>query len=646
VEVRASADLQRRNDTAARIVVGREELLRYGDPSVLDALKRVPGVSVADGKPRLQGLGAGYTQILVNGKRPPAGFELDSLSPDMVERIEVIRAAVAEYSTQAIAGTINVILRKASGKPSREFRAGLGGEASNVRDSIAAAMTERDGDLSYALNLSLSHSHLLEQEQAEISDAEPSLRRQDSAIRNDSWTLGGDSRLTWKPAPGRTLDWQIFLSLNQLKSASGTVATVVQGAPYPQALLLTARSSRWASLGTEVGWSAALEKGRSFETTLSAGVARFLRTMPRKAYAEDGTLVLDRSDDSSPVGIGANWKGKYTLPLADDHTLSAGWQSDFTVQRDHEVQYDLADNFDRAYHSRVTTLAAFVQDEWEVSKALSLYVGLRREASQTFSSGSDFDDTSSRAAVTSPLLQGLWKLPGDSRSQLRMALTRTYKAPFPGQLVPRRGTNAYNSEVTPDYSGNPALRPEIARGLDLGWESYWAEGALYSLSAATRRITGVIADETAFDGSRWVSAPRNIGDASVHSLAMELKFPLRDMKYSFSAGRNFSYLPRQAPWTANAAADYSKGAWDAGASMAFATAGWSRLNREQSEYGGVQRSVEAYVSYKADAASRFRLTALNLARPAGIQASVYDGAQILTRTPSRASLRLSYEGRY
>jgi outer membrane receptor for ferrienterochelin and colicin len=86
VQVKASADTQRREDTASRIVVNREELAKYGDTSVLDALKRVPGVSVADGVPRMRGLGAGYTQILVNGERPPAGFALENLAPDMVEK--------------------------------------------------------------------------------------------------------------------------------------------------------------------------------------------------------------------------------------------------------------------------------------------------------------------------------------------------------------------------------------------------------------------------------------------------------------------------------------------------------------------------------------------------------------------------------
>ena len=62
------------------------------------------------GAPRMRGLGAGYTQILINGDPMPQGFALDQLSPSQIERIEVLRAPTAETGTRAIAGT-NTITR-------------------------------------------------------------------------------------------------------------------------------------------------------------------------------------------------------------------------------------------------------------------------------------------------------------------------------------------------------------------------------------------------------------------------------------------------------------------------------------------------------------------------------------------------------
>src|ERR1700741_40565 len=88
VEIKGGAEAYnpRRDDTASKIVVSSEELKRYGDTSIADALKRVPGVSVGAGGRdiRMRGLGNGYTQILINGERAPAGFTIENLSPDSI----------------------------------------------------------------------------------------------------------------------------------------------------------------------------------------------------------------------------------------------------------------------------------------------------------------------------------------------------------------------------------------------------------------------------------------------------------------------------------------------------------------------------------------------------------------------------------
>ncbi len=60
----------------------------------------------------MRGLGRGYTMIMINGEPAPRGFSLDSLAPEQVERIEIMRAPVAEHSARAIAGTINIVLRE------------------------------------------------------------------------------------------------------------------------------------------------------------------------------------------------------------------------------------------------------------------------------------------------------------------------------------------------------------------------------------------------------------------------------------------------------------------------------------------------------------------------------------------------------
>ena len=84
-----TTDLARRQDTSTRIVVSREDILKFGDPNVLEVMKRLPGVTVSNTEVRMRGLGSGYTQILVNGECQAPGFSLESLGLDAIERIEV-----------------------------------------------------------------------------------------------------------------------------------------------------------------------------------------------------------------------------------------------------------------------------------------------------------------------------------------------------------------------------------------------------------------------------------------------------------------------------------------------------------------------------------------------------------------------------
>ena len=76
---RGSDTDQRRQSTAAKIVIGRDEIERYGDSNTLELLKRLPGVTVPGapgrgGNPRMRGMGGGFTQILIDGERIAPGF--------------------------------------------------------------------------------------------------------------------------------------------------------------------------------------------------------------------------------------------------------------------------------------------------------------------------------------------------------------------------------------------------------------------------------------------------------------------------------------------------------------------------------------------------------------------------------------------
>ena len=76
---RESSIEQRRQSTAAKIVIGRDEIEKFGDATVGEVLRRLPGVTTPGapgrgGAPRMRGLGGGFTQLLIDGQRVPPGF--------------------------------------------------------------------------------------------------------------------------------------------------------------------------------------------------------------------------------------------------------------------------------------------------------------------------------------------------------------------------------------------------------------------------------------------------------------------------------------------------------------------------------------------------------------------------------------------
>ena len=146
VTARPQSDTElRRRAPVAKQVYGRDEIDKYGDTNVSDVLKRLPGVNMQGGAPRMRGLGSGYTLILINGDPAPPGFQFDQLSPTQVERVEVTRGPTADQSAQAVAGAINIILKDAPRISQRDLRLGLGYSAVRPTPSFNFTYGERVG---------------------------------------------------------------------------------------------------------------------------------------------------------------------------------------------------------------------------------------------------------------------------------------------------------------------------------------------------------------------------------------------------------------------------------------------------------------------------------------------------------------------
>ena len=646
IEVKTSQENYdaRQEDTATKIVVTTDEIGKFGDERLADVLKRQPGITVTNGEIRMRGLGSGYTQILLNGERAPPEFSLDSLSPSMVERIEILRAATAEFSTQSIAGTINIILKKKVAVGKREltlgWRSGHGYQSPNMNFSLS----DQEGNFSYAVTGSGTHNVVDTINSALEAGADANgvrifSRPETTHFRGIPDVASISPRLNWTLANGDTIGWQsLFNYYHDISNADRRYGTLT--GPRPQYLVILTRNRRQDALtSSDLSWSHILGDGAKIDMKFGASLGNRDVELLQRGFVAQEIQTLDSSVLSSSKDTSITFNGKYSTPNVEGHAIVAGWDTGISARSENRDQRDKAlpgilpivsyDDFDAS----VVRLAAFIQDEWNVTKDWSVYLGARWEGLNTASEGNTYAKISNRSSVWSPILQTLYKLPDRKGEQFRLALTRTYKAPAIASLIPRLFTSTNNGPADPDSRGNPDLRPELATGIDVAAEKFWQTGATMSLSASLRRITDFNRRDLRLTNGRWVAMPINDGRATTRSLEYDSKFPLQffnknapPIDFKLNLNRNWSTvdsvpgpnnrLDQQTPFSATAGLDYRLKGGDitAGGSYSFKSGGQVRISETQGRYIAPRRELDVYTLWKLSPKSQLRLTLGNLLR--------------------------------
>jgi iron complex outermembrane receptor protein len=183
--------------------------------------------------------------------------------------------------------------------------------------------------------------------------------------------------------------------------------------------------------------------------------------------------------------------------------------------------------------------AAYAQDEWSLNQHWAFHAGLRWEGITTRGDNGQGGRPENRNSVTTPLVHLLWKPDPKTRDQVRLSLTRSWRAPATAALIGRPAINRLydpgidrHSETNPDSAGNPNLRPELATGIDLAFERYLQGGGLLSANLFHRRISDLMRSTVELETVTWSPFPRyvrrnrNIGNATTQGLELESKFRL------------------------------------------------------------------------------------------------------------------------
>jgi TonB-dependent receptor len=120
----AKALNQQRNNMNITNVVASDQIGRFPDANIGDALKRVPGITMQNdqGEARdiiIRGMAPQLNSVMLNGERIPSAegdnrrVQMDLIPADMIQTIEVNKAVLPDMDADAIGGAVNLVTRNA-----------------------------------------------------------------------------------------------------------------------------------------------------------------------------------------------------------------------------------------------------------------------------------------------------------------------------------------------------------------------------------------------------------------------------------------------------------------------------------------------------------------------------------------------------
>ncbi len=124
VSGRAKAVQQQRSEVGVSNVISANQIERFPDENIGDALKRIPGINVQydQGEARfgqVRGTAPDLSSVTVNGNRTPSAegstraAQLDLIPADMIQSVEVRKVITSDMDGDAIGGAVNLVTKSA-----------------------------------------------------------------------------------------------------------------------------------------------------------------------------------------------------------------------------------------------------------------------------------------------------------------------------------------------------------------------------------------------------------------------------------------------------------------------------------------------------------------------------------------------------
>ena len=166
----AKALNQQKNGTNIANIISADQIGRFPDANLGDALKRVPGVTMQNdqGEARdiiIRGLAPQFNAVTLNGDRIPSAegdnrrVQMDLIPSDMVQTVEVNKTVSADMEPDAIGGSVNLVTRAApnkfrfSGTTSAGYNAVRGGQLANAAIVVGGRIFNKKLGIVFSANV-------------------------------------------------------------------------------------------------------------------------------------------------------------------------------------------------------------------------------------------------------------------------------------------------------------------------------------------------------------------------------------------------------------------------------------------------------------------------------------------------------------
>lgn len=421
-------------------VITADDIEKLGATDVYSALRLADNVQIMNTSTgfghriSMRGMSSDSTLILINGQRTAIEdtettqnfLALDRINVHNIERIEIIRgAASAQYGSDALAGVINIITKKSTGKPSVTVGATTG--TTNMSNYYHIDLG-RQGKFSSTFDMNFSKDRQWTEHEVSGLPVKNLQGPKQSYNFSGTYELGENKNLNLDLGYYKDKlsgDW------SHKEYNLGAWGGIVR---LQDAKLETERRDASLSLTGKT------KKDDYMVRTFYSKLDKF-RFLPYTALAKE----YGETNKYSIWGIEA----KNSHKVNGDHTLTYGTEYD---------RYDVDGvNFgkDGDNGKNLNTYAAYIQDEWLLGDKWEIIPAVR------------YDHHSEFGSKTTPHI-GVTYLAND-HNRFKANWGEGYKAPSV-------------SELYMDYThmgvltlGNPNLRPEESKNWDLSYEGEWGK---------------------------------------------------------------------------------------------------------------------------------------------------------------------------